>query len=162
MKPFKAYLTETLDHGMFHFSSHPKEWVDGVLAKKAEERYGENKGFGGSVTAMTRSPVRLPLSMIGKFPGRNNEDPKPGGYKYDRLMSSVKEQGGLNTKDNPISINVNHRGEAALSEGNNRMAVAKDLGHTHVWADVAYYNGAEHHTTSQLPADQLKHLHTPE
>lgn len=158
---FKSFLAESI-HTLLRVADHKDSWLE-TLHNSAEAKWTpHNKGFTGSITAHTREPVRLPVSAIGHFPGRNGENPAPGQYKYDRLADSIKEQGGLHTKDNPISINVNHRGEAALSEGNNRLAHAKARGDSHIWADVSYYNGAERHTHGDLPAHTLKDLHTPE
>lgn len=162
MKRFKTFISEAVDHSMFRTSSHSKDWVE-MLRNKAEERYTDfNKGYTGSVTAETREPVRLPVSAIAHLPGRNGEKPAPGQPKYDRLEQSIKERGGLHTKENPININVNHRGEAAVSEGNNRLAHAKNRGDSHIWAHVSYYNGAEHDEHGDLPSHKVSQLHTPE
>lgn len=158
---FARFITESI-HDHFRVSSHSEDWVS-MLKDKAEERStAYNKGFTGSITAETRKPLRLPVSAIAHLPGRNGEKPAPGQYKYDRLAASIKEQGGLHTKDNPISININHRGEGYLSEGNNRLAHAKARGDSHIYADVSYYNGAEKLTHGDLPAHKAIELHTPE
>jgi hypothetical protein len=83
-----------------------------------------------------------------------NEVPKPGNPKYDALMKSMSKKGYDPEQGGPILVGINHRGEPHIIEGNNRAAVARDLGLPAIPADVRWYTGGER-ATGALSPDKL-------
>ena len=111
-------------------------------------KYGEGltaKALSGASTAGMHEYPMLPVSELAKLPGVNNEQRyrRPGQPKYDRLMQQVREAGGFDPVSHPVFVNVNHRGEAYLNEGNHRTAVAHALGVPHLKTEVRWFNGGE-------------------
>lgn len=93
----------------------------------------------GSVTGHLRD-VSIPVDLLKNIPGAMDENPRPGTVKYDRLMGAIKDYGW---KPTPILVRVNHKGKPYIFEGNNRVAVAKALGKTHIPGEINWMNGAE-------------------
>ena len=124
----------------------------GWLAEKvrhAEEDMAEpeaspmaRKGLRGSTTAYIMEGVPIPTSLLKNLQGANNEKPAAGKLKYDALMKSVEER-GFDQGDGAILVGINHLGQAYIMEGNNRVAVANDLGIDTVVARIQWYNGGE-------------------
>ncbi len=100
-------------------------------------------GLRGAITAYTKKPVELPVALLAKLKGANQENPVPGTPKYDRLAQSVKERGWNQPDDEEIMVGVNHLGEPYLMEGNNRVAVAAANGVERVKVSVQWRNGGE-------------------
>lgn len=117
------------------------EWLQEKQAA-AERDYAKNNGIQGATTGWLGNVVELPLSMVAGLPGARNEKRAPGDGQYDALWASV-EKYGWQQKDSPILIEINHRGEAFITEGNTRARVAADLGKETIWAEVKWLNGGE-------------------
>ena len=108
----------------------------------AEAGYAQRNGIQGATTAWIEKPVLLPLSMVASLPGARNEKRGPGEGQYEALMESVREN-GWQQEESPILIEINHRGEAFITEGNTRARVAADLGKQAIWAEIKWLNGGE-------------------
>jgi hypothetical protein len=123
-----------------------KDWL-ARKQKHAEEKMAEpspgnasGKGLFGPSTAYTRRPIDMNVNFVSQLPGANDEKRIPGNYKFDALLQKVKKEGWDPT---PIMILVNHKGDAYISEGNTRAAVAKSLGIETIPAEIQWKNGAE-------------------
>ena len=80
--------------------------------------------------------------MIAKLPGENNEHINKNilnDFKSEPIKESIKNEG---VKE-PITIFVNHLGDAYISEGNHRTALANHFGLKDVPVDVRYFAGGE-------------------
>ena len=115
------------------------EWLQEKQAL-ADADYPLTKGMNGSITAEFMNPIELPVSFVSKIPGEMGEKRVPGESQFDTLLKRVKKKGW---KPEPIYIDVNHRGEAFIYEGNTRVAVAKELGIDRIPVYVRWINGAE-------------------
>lgn len=129
----------------------------------ANDTYHRHKGIVGSVTGSFGSSVKLPVMSIKHLPGLMDEheyryDPKS--TKMKRLENSVEDSGKFDSKNNPIFITVNHRGEAFISEGNHRLAYAEKNGIQDIHAEVRYYNGGELNVSGVLHPDYIKHYNS--
>lgn len=113
--------------------------------------------FSGAVTAHTRRPIEMDPRKIRHLPGANGERPRPGEPKYDRLLEEVKRSGGI-YEDAPILIGVNHDGKPYILDGNNRTAVADDLGIRAVPAEVHYFAGGEERADDWAPSQLEKYM----
>jgi len=112
------------------------------LESQRRRAKADSPHFSGAVTASTRRPIEMDPRKIRHLPGANGERPVPGTPKYDRLLEQVKRSGGI-YEDAPILIGVNHDGKPYILDGNNRTAVADDLGIRAVPAEVRYFAGGE-------------------
>jgi hypothetical protein len=121
------------------------EW-EKYKQEDADATYHRNKGITGSVTGWFTSPVELDVSQVKHLRGLKDEHlyrDDEGSQKMHYLKKDVAESGGFNSKEHPIFITVNHRGEWFVSEGNHRLAYAKQNGIKKIYAEVRYYNGGE-------------------
>jgi hypothetical protein len=122
---------------------------------EAQSGTSDAKGLFGPTTAYTSQEdgsigaVTLPLDAVKDLQGANDEQPRPGQRKYDDLLESVRKNGFRN--DNPIMIGVNHRGEAYITEGNNRVAIADRFNLPNIQAEVRWFNGGEEIGTDWSP-----------
>ena len=96
----------------------------------------------GSTTQTIRR-VEIPVEKLRTLEGVNGEQPAPGKPKYDALRKSVDENGFDRKRASLPIIYVNHKGEAFIAEGNNRVAVAAEEGVTSLPVEIQYRNGAE-------------------
>lgn len=131
------------------------DWLESQRRRAKEN----SPHISGAVTAYTRRPIELDPRKIRHLPGANGERPVPGTPKYDRLLEQVKHSGGIH-EDSPILIGVNHDGKPYILDGNNRTAVADDLGIRAVPAEVRYFAGGEQHADDWAP-DQLEKYMAP-
>lgn len=102
------------------------------------------KGMYGTVTGYYGANIFVPVDLLNSLPGVYNEQltrNDPGGHKFKDIMASVKERGFL--FDHVPFITVNHLGEAYISEGNHRIAVAAALGLEAIPVEIRYFNGGE-------------------
>ena len=83
----------------------------------------------------------LDTDVISSLKGARGEVRKKGETQYDRLKETVDKEGFDPNKT--ILIEVNHKGEAYIVEGNTRAALAKELGVPNIKAEIRYKNGAE-------------------
>lgn len=123
----------------------------------ADRGYERRRGIEGATTGWLRDPIEIPTSLIQNLPGARGEKRMPGEAQYDWLMEKVKKN-GWQQQDSPILIEVNHRGEAFITEGNTRVRVAADLGLPGVWAEVKWLNGGEMVPGAWSPNSFLKAL----
>jgi len=125
----------------------------------ANESYHRNKGISGSVTGSFSHTVKLPVVAIMRLPGLMDEHEyrnDPDTPKMKSLEKSVKDSGKFDSKNNPIFITVNHKGEAFVNEGNHRLAYAAKHGIQDIQAEVKYYNGGELSASGALHPDYIK------
>ena len=119
-----------------------KDWLSGKIKQAGKSE----KLLDGATTAFlgtTRDkPLFLDIDFISSLKGASDEVRKKGDLKYDRLKKSVDEE-GFNPERSEILIEVNHKGEAYIVEGNTRVTLAKELGVPNIKAEIRYKNGAE-------------------
>ena len=150
-----------------------------VKQESAERRMAETpggkgrqgKGIDDSETAYLSEPVDLPVDIVSKLKGANEEMPRSGVLytpkgermfnKYDDLMEKVKANGWDEKKAGAIDISVNHRGEAFIEEGNNRAAVAKALGRQTIPVRIQWKNGGEQADGILHPSKVAEYEKTP-
>jgi hypothetical protein len=104
----------------------------------------------GSAARMVDGPstqtirrVEVPVEKLRTLSGVLGEMPGPGEPKYDALRKSVEENGFDRERAGLPMVFVNHKGEAYLYEGNNRVAVAAEEGVPSLPVEIQYLNGAE-------------------
>lgn len=97
----------------------------------------------GPVTAYLNKYIHLDPKKVSRIPGSLKENPVWGSPKYDALHESMSERGFDPEESGPILIGVNHRAEPYILEGNNRAAVARDLGIESIPAEIRWYAGGE-------------------
>jgi len=125
------------------------DWLAGKVsniredaAKREQNGYapgapaGPVTGYMGGKQAMLVDPAKLK-----GVPGAMRESPAPGQAKYDALAESIGRSGYDAEQGGPLLIGVNHAGEPYIMEGNNRAAVARDLGIPAIPAEVRYFAG---------------------
>jgi hypothetical protein len=131
------------------------EWLADKQARAETGMAGSPSGIGmtgrgvsGSVTATAgvrqaadAEPMTLPVEALRDLPGVNGEAPAPGQPKYDALSASVAENGWQ--EPGAILIMVNHKGEAFIAEGNNRVAIAAREGVDRIPVEIQWRNGGE-------------------
>ena len=104
------------------------------------------KGITGSVTGYYSKKLLLPVDHIKGTPGAMGEESfvnSPDNKKMADLKSEIGSPHQFNSKQNPIFIAVNHKGDAYTMEGNHRLAYAANHGISHIHAEVRYFNGGE-------------------
>lgn len=147
--------------------SRPGEPIEGLT--EAIPGQPTRKSGGTAVTAGIRD-AEIDPKYLAKLPGHNNEHVVAGGLREGRKMThyrytpegkdvnwrglsdeeyeasgklltqSLKERG----LEEPIDLTVNYRGEAFISEGNNRARAAADLNWKTVPVNIRYMSGGEH------------------
>jgi hypothetical protein len=102
-----------------------------------------------------KKPVSLSLEQLKDIPGASGEerfraDPEAfGGVgKYGPLRESIKRKGYQDYEGNPlttdpITLEVNSKGEAVIAEGNHRLAEAIESGRDSIPVHIQYYGGSE-------------------
>ena len=126
---------------MIGYDNPKGDWLAGKV-RRAEQNISEGgKGIVGPTTAYTKQSVMLPIDQLSTLKGAMDEMPRAGKPKYDDLMQSVRSEGFR--YDSPILVGVNHRGEPYIVEGNNRVAVAREMGIDKIPVEVRWYNGGE-------------------
>jgi hypothetical protein len=118
-----------------------EDWLSG----KIEQANKSKNLLDGATTAFLGTnkdkPLFLDTDFISSLKGARGEVRKKGEPQYDRLKKTVDEEGFDPNKT--ILIEVNHKGEAYIIEGNTRAALAKELGVPNIKAEIRYKNGAE-------------------
>jgi hypothetical protein len=115
--------------------------------RRADEAFKKGHKASGSITASTenwtdsaKSPLFIDPQHLKNIPGYMDEHLTRGtGAKAER----VRQWMGKEEWRDPITINVNHRGDVYIAEGNNRLAVALEQGIDAVPIRVAWYAGGE-------------------
>jgi hypothetical protein len=127
--------------GVSWMGERGKEWLDADRAYAAK-KYDPKRGRVIAGTATAGFEGRLPTSMVSSLPGENGEHKNKEiltDYKASPIKESIKNEG---VKE-PITIFVNHLGDAYISEGNHRAALAKEFKHKDVPVEVRYFAGGE-------------------
>ena len=134
---------------LFGYDNPGGDWLQGKI-RRADHNIAEGGvGITGPTTAYTKESVMLPIQQLSSLKGALGENPSAGQPKFDDLMQSVKNEGFRN--DSPSLVGVNHRGEPYIVEGNNRVAVAREMGIDRIPAEVRWYNGGEDVATNWSP-----------
>lgn len=146
------FTPETLPEPDIYESNPGGDWEARKQATAEQEQIealeaGEDIGtaarmLSGSTTQTIRR-VEIPVEKLRTLEGVNKEQPAPGEPKYDALRKSVAESGFDRKKAGLPMVWVNHKGEAFLYEGNNRVAVAAEEGVKTLPVEIQYRNGAE-------------------
>lgn len=114
----------------------------------------DGKAVTGSMTAWTANAVDLPLKVIGKLPGVNPPSDTDQ-TKVSRLSKLVERNGW---KPQPITIVVNHRGEAYVANGKARLEVARKTKQKNIPVNIEWMNGAELSNSPWTPAALISTL----
>ena len=156
-----------------------EEWLESKQktaedrAKNSSEENSTGKLLSGSITGYMgqdfKRPLFLSTEMLSKLKGANDEKRYVGEGRYDLLRKRVDKEGfdpeqKYSSEDdygNAIVIGVNHKGEAFITEGNTRVAVAKDLDVPSIRAEVKYYNGAEEVGGPYSPQNIIQYADKP-
>lgn len=140
MKSFSQFMEQSIP---FRRDNPGGDWLKSKQ-KWANEDYRKYKGLNGSVTGYFTQLLHLPTDYLNSLPGARGEDEfRHRGPKQDMVSREIGHPSNFNSKDNPIMLGINHRGEAFVIEGNHRTAYARRNGIPHVHAEVRYYNGGE-------------------
>ncbi len=153
----KADLTEALDtkkpYAVKLRKDNPGgEWLQHKIkqAEKTAARHDGNsyaKFFSGSVTGSLNNIIALPVNLLNKIEGANDEHlyrNNKGGEKFERLNKDLQKKGAEKIyKDSPILVGVNHKGVPYILEGNHRVSVALANGIKTIPVEVKYWNGGE-------------------
>lgn len=122
------------------------DWLKNQRKDAARKFRKYGRGAWGSVTAHTQGPIRIPVDHIKHLPGSNGEEKfrdDPTAVKSARLEREVGHPSRFTTKDHPVTIVVNHKGQPYIADGNHRTAYAARHGISHVHATVSYHAGGE-------------------
>ena len=158
MKSFKAFILEEIK---YHQDNPGGSWEE-RKQNIANDHYAERKGLHGATTGYFNKNLRLPVNDIKHLPGAMGEHKfRDSGKKQDRISSQIGHPKNFNSKEHPIMIGVNHRGEAHVMEGNHRLAYAAKHKISHIYSEVKYYNGGERINGPHSPKKMLS-LHKPE
>jgi hypothetical protein len=115
---------------------------------------GPQTGFIGTDP---KKPLFLDTDFVAGLRGVNDEVVGPSNAKYKAIKKSVEKEGfDPDQKGSTVFIDINHKGEAFIAEGNNRAAVAKEFGIPSVKAEVRYYNGAEEVDSAVSPQNIIQ------
>lgn len=143
-----------------------EEWAK--RKQEAAEKYAKEGGLAsqkllsGPQTAFLGTneskPLYLNTDFLFELKGANDEIADASNSKYIQLKESVAREGfDPNQKNSTILVGVNHKGEAFIMEGNNRVAVAKEFDVPNLKVEVKYFNGAEDVNSPYSPQNILKH-----
>lgn len=154
-----------------YYVDNPAKWGNTDWAKNKQasaEKYATEGGksaqklLSGPQTAFlgtdNKKPLYLDTEFLSTLKGANDEVTDMSNPKYVDLKKSVEKEGFVpDQKGNTILIGVNHKGQAFIMEGNNRVAVAKEQGVPSIKAEVKYFNGAEDVDSPFSPQNILKY-----
>jgi hypothetical protein len=129
------------ENSMVYTDNPGGEWLQNKQ-KYANEAFSEGRKVSGPITAWTRDIVHVDPQKIN-FPGAMGEEANSDSPKYGPIMDAMKGKSEYPREFGAILIGVNHRGDPYILEGNHRLAVARDLGISHVRAEVRWYAGGE-------------------
>jgi len=101
----------------------------------------------GTVTGTYDKPVMIPISILQKIPGENNEQKnvRPDDLKaIKEIMDKTNRLPQSNRGGDYLPfILVDQKGNAYVSEGNHRIMAAKELGYQYLPVEIRYFNGGE-------------------
>lgn len=127
-----------------------QRYADEDAVKRARRGYAEGTAS-GPVTGWLDKPVLMDPAKVSQLPGAMNEQPTPGNPKYDALFKSMSSKGYDPEEGGPILVGVSHQGNAHIIEGNNRAAVARDLGLPEIPVEVRWFAGGEQASGAMQP-----------
>lgn len=164
--PFSESANFTPQDFGYYVDNPSEEWVKNK--QKYAEKYAREGGksaqklLSGPQTAFlgtdNKKPLYLDTEFLSTLKGANDEVTDMSNPKYVDLKKSVEKEGFVpDQKGNTILIGVNHKGQAFIMEGNNRVAVAKEYGVPSIKAEVKYFNGAEDADSPFSPQNILKY-----
>lgn len=164
MKTFREFLEESFkfskDNPGGEWEKHEQSRADNWIKKyNGNGSYG--KGLGGSVTGSIRG-LKINPKHIKHLHGAEDEHSfAQSDSEMNKFSKRIGGKENFNTKDNPILIGVNHKGEAHVLEGNHRLAYANRFNIPHIHTDVSYFNGGEKVKGNYHP-DKFKEKHIDE
>ena len=157
----------TLDNYGYRQSLPSQEYAQ--EKQKAAEDEAKKKGASSSAKKLvngpqtgfigtdSEKPLFLDTDFVASLKGVNDEVVGPSNAKYKAIKKSVEKEGfDPDQKGSTVFIDVNHKGEAFIAEGNNRAAVAKEFGIPSIKAEVRYYNGAEEVDSAVSPQNIIQ------
>jgi hypothetical protein len=153
MLNFKLFCEATTDESGLRIDNPGGEWEKNKQENAEKDLYSgregaRGKGLDGAITARYThgdGTVKLRVATIHKIRGANDEHKirnDPDGH-LKNLEKQIGNPSNFNSKENPIHIQVNHRGEPIALEGNHRLAYAHKHGIRYVHAELQYVNGGE-------------------
>lgn len=140
MLRFKQYIKESdlglrIDNPGGDWLKHEKERVE----SGGRTEHGPFSRI-GSVTGSYSKPALIPVSLLSKLKGMQGEQSRVRQRSLDYATDTLNNTGKVT---HPPFININHRGEAWVNEGNHRIMAAAKLGVSHLPVEIRYYNGGE-------------------
>jgi len=142
------YLNGELDHGYhdpsvtvdkIHRDIPNLRWLNSER-EYAREKFENGDNFRGTVTATFLG--RLPVSMVSKLPGKNNEHTLPNvlhDFKSEPIRESIQKEG---VKE-PIMLWVGFNGQTVIAEGNHRTKLAEEFNQESIPVEIKYFAGGE-------------------
>lgn len=106
----------------------------------ADQEIAKGRKVVGSTTAEMRG--RMPTAMVAALPGMLDEHLRTNLLHDDKanaIRASIEKDGVKQA----IFVNVNHKGQVYINEGNHRAALAKEFKQASVPVHIAYYAGGE-------------------
>jgi hypothetical protein len=100
----------------------------------------------GSVTGTYDRTVMMPVDVLAKIKGVNNEQANVRKDDLASLKDVMGKTGRLpqiDGRDYAPFITVDQNGVPHVSEGNHRIMAAKELGFDYIPVDIRYFNGGE-------------------
>jgi len=118
---------------------------------KQKQRVAKTKSEGGryyigAVTAYYEKPITVPMSVLSKIKGSNQEQENPRAETLKFLKEKMANIFLQNDKEgiySPPYIEVAYDGTAFIAEGNHRIMAAHDLGWKEMPVDIRYFDGGE-------------------
>jgi hypothetical protein len=126
------------DNPALRGTTQGREWI---AEKQAMAEKSGFRALAGTITAKFREILTLPTADVATIPGARGERRRRGEGQYDALEKEVSREGW--DPSHPIAIDVNHRGEPYIYEGNTRVAVARDKGIPSIQVEIRWLNGGE-------------------
>lgn len=167
MKSFKEFIFEN-NKVQFQSDNPGGEWLKKKkqIADNQMERYKNDKesptgrGIGGPITGYFTHHLKIPVKHLKHINGAMGEENHRNDFNNPKhiKLSKLINDNGFDTKKHPIQIGVNHKGDAYIVNGNHRLAHAIKNNHSHIHAEVKYYNGGEEIENKNFhPNNLLKH-----
>lgn len=135
MMTFSQFVLEA-----FRVDNPGGHWLEGK--KRNAARSGRK--VSGPVTAYHTEPLRFRTEHLKRIPGAEGEHSfRQNSLKLRELERTVGDPPNFDTRNNPVLIGINYKGEAYILEGNHRVAYAVKHRIPYVYADIRYYAGGE-------------------
>lgn len=147
-----------------HVDNPGGEWLqyekEYAASRGVREDSGAPKLFGALTATYKEAPIYLPVEMLKRFRGINDEQNNVRKRSLDYLVEEMGKTGKLPPRDNFASvpfINVDQNGVPYVNEGNHRIMAAAKLGWEWLPVNVAYYSGGEQ-ANGPLRPDRIKDI----